>query len=119
MIHGKLVMMKTTPELKQLRKIQDKGPVQRIIDSEVIRRMDPYTPFRKGYLKGSPIRHTNFGSGEIVQETPYARRHYYNIGGATFQGAPMRGSHWFERMKADHRDSILRTAVEAAGGRSG
>lgn len=29
--------------------------------------------------------------------------------------SPLAGSHWFERMKADHKDDILREAKNAAG----
>ena len=32
----------------------------------------------------------------------------------TYAGAPMRGKKWFERMKADHKDDILRAAQALA-----
>ena len=32
----------------------------------------------------------------------------------TYTGAPMRGKKWFERMKADHKDDILRAAQALA-----
>ena len=32
-----------------------------------------------------------------------------------YDGAPKRGSYWFERMKADHLHSILKGAAEVAG----
>ncbi len=110
--------MQSEIEILKARGLQNRGRVQEVIDSEVMRRMDKYTPFRSGYLKGSPLIYTQVGKGEIIQETPYARRHYYNFGKASFQGAPTRGSHWFERMKADHKDGILRTAAREAGARS-
>ncbi|MDO5061860.1 MAG: minor capsid protein [Peptostreptococcaceae bacterium] len=80
--------------------------VQKFIDSEVIRRMDPYTPMDSGTLKGAAIKdHTVIGSGVIKQKTPYARRQYYE-----HKGNGRRGRKWFERMKADHKDSILKGA---------
>ena len=89
--------------------------VQKFVDSEVIRLMEPYTPLQDGVLKGAPQAQSSIGSGKIVQQTPYAKRWYYTP--ANFTGAPMRGTKWFERMKADHRDSILRGAAALAGAR--
>lgn len=88
--------------------------VQRVIDSEVIRRVDPYTPLRDGVLKSRPIIQTKLGSGEIVQETPYARKLYYNRS-YNFNESPKRGAFWFERMKADHKDDVLRLAKKVVG----
>lgn len=88
--------------------------LQRTIDSEVIRRVDPYTPFRDGVLKSRPIVQTKLGTGEIVQQTPYARKLYYNKS-FNFSGSPKRGAYWFERMKADHKDDILKLAKRVAG----
>ena len=114
--------MKATDILLQERGLEDMGRVQKYIDSEVIRQMDPYTPFRLGTLKESPYFSTQIGSGLIVQSTPYARYHYYGkvmVGPAPkqvtdiplkYNGAPMRGAFWFERMKADHATDILRGA---------
>ena len=38
---------------------------QKLVDSEVLRRSDPYVPFRSGILKKSGIAGTVIGSGEI------------------------------------------------------
>ena len=82
---------------------------QRRVDSEVLRYNTPYVPFDTGTLQQSGILNTVIGSGEVVYQTPYARRMYYNPQ-YNFQGAPQRGAYWFERMKADHKDDILRAA---------
>lgn len=96
------------------RGLKPMGPVQQFIDSEVMRRMDPYIPFRLGALKGAVIRGTRVGSGLIHQSTPYAKRQYFeNKGGS----GGLRGKMWFERMKADHKENILHGAAEIAGGR--
>lgn len=50
---------------------------QRFVDSECIRLMKPYTPFRNGYLESSATLGTDIGSGEIRQISPYARYLYY------------------------------------------
>ena len=102
------------------------GVIQRYIDAQVIKECDPYVPMREGILKGS-ARIVN-GGGAVEYTAPYARRLYYNTGGvdrrgrrygpAKFRGAPMRGSHWFERMKQQGgAERILRGAARLAGTR--
>lgn len=98
------------------RDLETGGKVQSYIDSECIRRMDPYTPKDLGTLIGSATTQTSIGSGRIVQQTPYGRRWYYEP--ANFQGAPTRGNRWFERMKSSHKDSILRGAASIAGAKA-
>ena len=105
------------------------GAAQRFVDSEVLRRCVPYVPFEVGELLRSGIRETKIGSGQVVYRTPYARRHYYNTGGidalgrrfgpSRFEGAPHRGSHWFERMKSNGgREAILRAAAKIMGAKA-
>lgn len=114
---------------------------QEFIDSECIRRMVPYTPMLTGMLFKSAALETKIGSGEIIQSAPYARYQYYgklmvsSITGSSYatQGESKvltdkdltynkskhskAGPMWFERMKADHKDSILRGAKRLAGGK--
>ena len=103
------------------------GVVQRYIDAQTIKECAPYTPFRTGTLRGSAT--VVNGGGAIEYKAPYARRLYYNKGGVDslgrqygpvrrFNGAPKRGSKWFERMKRDGGvDRILRGAAKLAGTR--
>lgn len=102
------------------------GAVQKVIDSEVLRRSDPYIPMLSGNLKRSGTTGTVIGSGEVKYIAPYARKQYYNNAGRGRQGFTkknahnykcLRGKMWFERMKADHKDDILRAAKEKAGGK--
>lgn len=101
--------------LKYLKRIKigSGGEVQRFIDSEVIKQMDPYTPFRDGALKNAPLQQSSIGKGTITQSTPYARRWYYTP--ANFNEAPRRGNKWFERMKQNHKSDILKGAARIAG----
>ena len=123
------------------------GPVQTYIDQRVITLMDDYTPDRNGVLKESIRINSVIGSGKLTQATPYARYQYYGEiygpnhpikkGGVivgwysdkkkyptgrmmTYSTAksPLAGSHWFERMKADKKDQLLRE-VQALVDRGG
>ena len=113
--------------------LQDGGPVQKLVDSEVMRYMSDYMPRRQaGELEHMMILSTVIGSGQIDIPGPYA--HYLHEGilyvspttGSawakkdeikvptdrllTNAGAPMRGKKFFDRMKADHKDDILKDA---------
>lgn len=105
------------PLALRIRGVEKGGKVQMFIDNEVMKHMDPYTPFADGVLKSAPLSQSIVGSGRIVQRTPYARRWYYTS--ANFQGAPRRGMKWFERMKENHKRDILQGAAKIAGIRFG
>ena len=111
------VDMKTVEEIVRARGLNEGGPVQQFIDSEVLRRCDPYVPRDQGILIKSGILNTVIGSGKVVYSTPYARKWYYTP--AHFQGAPKRGNYWFERMKNEGgKLAILQGAARIAGGKA-
>lgn len=88
---------------------------QKFVDSEVLRLDSPYMPMKTGALIKSGQLGTVIGSGEVNYVAPYAAAQYYN----TAQGRsydPQRGGMWFERMKADHKDEIIRGARKLAAG---
>lgn len=87
---------------------------QKFIDSEVLRRCTPYVPMDTGELIRSGLRETKLGGGEVIYKTPYARRWYYTP--AQFDGRPMRGNYWFERMlNGGGRDAIRRGLKKILG----
>ena len=113
--------------------LQEGGPVQKLVDSEAMRYMSDYMPRRQaGELEHMMILSTVIGSGQIDIPGPYA--HYLHEGilyvspttGSAwakkdeikvptdrllaYAGAPMRGKKFFDRMKADHKDDILKDA---------
>ena len=88
---------------------------QQFVDSEVLRLSSPYVPFRTGMLDKSGTLGTQIGSGEVNWIAPYAAAQYYNTADSRSYDA-QRGGHWFERMKANHRDEILRGAKKLGGG---
>ena len=121
---------------------------EKFIDSECIRQMKPYTPFRTGMLERSATLGTVIGSGHIVYNSPYARYQYYGVvygpnipiyeNGIlvgfrspkqkhktnrmlTYSKAthPQAQRLWFETMKKKHGEAILRGAAAIAGGKAG
>lgn len=131
----------------EARGLKPGGKVQKFIDSEVIRLCDPKVPFATGVLKHSAITASVIGQGMVVYATPYARYLYYcqvygpnipryeagELAGfwsppgkkkhptgrkLTYNGAPERGAFWFERMKTESGDDIIRGAAALAGGRA-
>lgn len=101
--------------------------IQKFIDNEVLRLSSPYMPMQSGMLQKLGVLGTEIGSGEVVYNGPYARYLYYGkvmVGRAPKQltdkdltfhgqsGSPSRGAFWFERMKADKKDQILRGAAK-------
>lgn len=107
------LLFNTTETMLKDRGLQAEGKVQKIVDSEVLRRCDPYVPFDTGYLKKSGITGTKIGKGEVVYDAVYAHTNYYMNAGK----GGLRGKFWFERMKADHLEDILKTAKEKCGGK--
>jgi len=109
--------LKSTKEILEKRGLEGSGKAQQFVDSEVLRLSDPYIPLDTGTLRDSGIIHTVIGSGKVKYETPYARFQYYSgrSPGTSATGAK-RGRLWFERMKADHKDAILRGAAKITGG---
>lgn len=118
--------------------------IQCVIDTAVIKYMTPYIPYQSGFLATKALTaETVIGSGKIRQLGPYAHYLYvgeiygpnipvkengvivgwWSPPSKTPTGRPLTydttknplaGSHWFERMKADHADDILREAQEEA-----
>lgn len=122
--------LRPAAEILGARGMEPGGKVQKFIDSEVLRQSEPYTPHLSGMLSRSGTAMTKIGTGEVRWKTPYARYQYYGkvmVGAAPkivtnidlkYYGGGLRGAKWFERMKTDHRDSILKGAAAAAGVRS-
>lgn len=123
------------------------GRVQAVADEAVLRYCAPKVPFDTGYLIRQALQTSIIGQGLIVYGTPYARYLYYGevygpnipifeageLAGfysppgqkkhptgrkLTYSGAPERGAFWFERMKAEHGEEIIRGAAALAGGRA-
>lgn len=88
---------------------------QSYVDSEVLRLSEPYTPLQTGMLVKSGTLGTDIGSGVVQWIAPYARLQYYASRKPGSETGPLRGPHWFERMKQTYRDQIITGARRIAG----
>lgn len=96
------------------RGLNERGRVQMFIDNEVLKLSEPYTPRKTGALSGSGRASTVIGSGLVTWNAIHSKTQYYKYGDSR-RYDPLRGGHWFDRMKADHRDDIVRGSRKAAG----
>lgn len=105
--------IKGTEQLLQERGLLPGGRIQVFIDQEAIRLMAPYTPIDTTTMRNSAYSGTDFGSGQINQNTPYAREQYYR---EDFHHRGITTHHWFEAMKANGgKVKILNGAAKLAG----
>ena len=87
------------------------APVENMLKK---RGLEPGGPAEKLKGGGTLKRAGTARAGRVAYTAPYARQHYYTP--ATFQGAPMRGNLWFERMKAGGgKEAILARVKKLAG----
>ena len=110
---------KSVQTMLKSRGLEVGGAVQKAVDSEVLRRSDPYVPFRTGFLKKSGVLGTKIGSGEVIYNAIHAKKNYYHNAGRGKQGTStggLRGKKWIERMKIDHLNDIINTAKRSVKG---
>lgn len=101
---------------------------QKFLASEIVRLSDPYVPMQLG---GGALKNQRIIASDgafIVYTQPYAHYQYYGevmagrapkryTGKAlTYNGAPMRGARWTERMLADKRSEIENNVKAFIGG---
>lgn len=99
------------------RGLEEGGRVQKFIDSECLRLSNEKAPFDQHTLIESGESNTKTGSGEVIYNTPYARRLYYHPEyNFSTEHNPQAGGYWFERMKQQHKERILAGARKIAGG---
>lgn len=111
---------------------------QKFVDSECIRLMVKYTPARNNILYKTAVLGTKIGSGHIYYNSPYARYQYYgklmvsSVTGSPYASKgeskvltdkdlkyskfrhPQAQKLWFETMKTNHKEQILRGAAAIA-----
>lgn len=87
--------------------------MQKIVDSEVLRRCSPRVPFDTGMLEKSGTLGTTVGSGEVQYIAPYAKKQYDTAETRPYDSN--RGGKWFERMKVAEKEEILEVAKKNGG----
>lgn len=86
---------------------------QKIVDGMVLKFSEPYIPLVTGILIKSGILGTVVGTGEVIYTAPYSKKVYYDSQPPPRGNGNMRGNYWFERMKADRKDEILKKAQKS------
>lgn len=86
---------------------QQAKKVQGLFTLECLKTIDPYVPMDTGMLKNSAITASNLDTGELLYNTPYARRQYNR---KTTQKDGKRGGQWGDRAKAEKGDYLARYA---------
>ena len=89
---------------------------QEFVDSEVLRRCEPFIPLLTSMLIKSGILATVIGSGLVQWIAPYAHWQYYLQKRRPSQTGALRGSFWFRRMKELEGNDIIEGARKIAGG---
>lgn len=82
------------------------------LDSTVMQDSNYFVPIKTGALQKSAINNTKIGSGEVVWQTPYARRLYYEYSKPAHQANPNACSKWFEAAKARWLEKWVRLVNE-------
>lgn len=98
--HGKL----------ESKRQQSKRAAQMQLDQDVLKDSNYYIPKQIGTLEGSGIQASRIGQGEIVWDTAYARRLYYNpqYNFSKDKNPNARGL-WFEEAKANNRPNWIKS----------
>jgi hypothetical protein len=96
--------------------------LQEALDAGVFKRIEKYMPRRTGRLILSQRLATRIGSGLFKWLVPYGYYLYTGINRFTgrplnFNGAPMRGAKWFQRMKSAEGQDLIKEAKRAMRGR--
>ena len=125
--HGEL-KLSDTKKILDNHGLNEYGPIQKFIDNETLKRCSKYLPFQTGALMNMGILGTVIGSGEVAWIGVKPRYLYYGkvmVGPAPkkvtdkdliYNGAPLRGAFWFERMKAAEGQEIVKGAQKLADG---
>ena len=136
----KLELKKVKTLYKELG-LEEQGKVQKFLDKTVGDNLQKYVSHNSGTQEKSIPIASNYGSGKVIINVPYARfqaegkvmvgiksrKAWAKLGerkvvinkNLKYHGGALRGAHPFERMKADKRDSILNQTAKYARGLSG
>lgn len=128
-----------TKSLKNIYKslgLEEKGRVQAFLDKTTAEYLQKYVSRKSGTQEKSIPTASNYGSGKVIINVPYARfqaegkvmigvkshspwarrgeRKVVTSRSLKYHSEALRGSHPFERMKADKKESILKQTANYA-----
>lgn len=90
----------------------DLNKTQMFLDETVARNLSAYVSFKTGTQEKSITLSTDYGSGIVRIDVPYAAYQAYSP--KIRKRVGKRGTYPFERMKADKKSTILRETAEYA-----
>lgn len=93
------------------------GRAQEWLDHQVVADTEPFVPFDSSDLATSALNSTDFGSGEITYEQPYAAAQYYGLPNKRKSAHPQATMRWFEVSKAANKSRWIQMAKRLAGKR--
>lgn len=85
--------------------LEQRGQVQKYLDTMVARNLQPYVSFKSGTQEKSIMYSLVAGSGEVHIDVPYAEYQAYSK--RIKKRVGKRGTQPFERMVADRKDYML------------
>lgn len=104
----------STEKILLKRNLNKNGKGQQFFTHEVRRLSDPYVPFLNGPLSENVTELPN----QIIYNSPYARRQWYENQGKNRRFHRLAGGHWTERMWPDRGKEITRAVAAYCGGRA-
>lgn len=103
------VEMDEAKEILKKRGMEKDGRANLFLANELRRRSDKYVPFRAGILKNTAI----VRPGQIIYNTPYARRQWYE-----HKGNGLRGKQWCMRCWTAEGHEITVALASFVGGKA-
>lgn len=92
---------------------------QVVLDQQILKDSNNYAPMDTGELVRSAIRSSRIGQGQIIYDTPYSRRLYYNPQYNFSRDVnPRAQGLWFEAAKAAHLQEWLSIVAKEMGGKA-
>lgn len=82
--------------------------MQVALDVQVVKDSNEFCPMDEGTLKSSAMTYTDFGSGVVEWNTPYAKEQYYSKPNKSKDANPNARMKWFEYAKALYKTDWLK-----------
>lgn len=92
--------------------LEDKGKVQKFLDNKVVQNLMQYVSFKTGAQEKSIPISSDYGSGKVHINVPYAEYQAYSK--RIKKRVGKRGTRPFERMKSDEGSRILSQTISYA-----